>query len=132
MTPEEYAYDYLIGNCKTRYPSDLAAQVIFIRSARDDEHRKWIVQEILTQRAKWLDYLTKQQRKWQSKVSSRPHKCRNHDSWAMRESTVRCDLSSYTDFLPYAHAEQLKHGWKPGDFGSYPRKPKKGEHVLHT
>ncbi len=49
-----------------------------------------VLSYVLRERKAWKAYLARTQRQWQSKVSRRPQRGRNHDSWSTREEYVRC------------------------------------------
>lgn len=93
MTVDQEAVRHVALSSSTRYPRDLAIQAMLIRSARSPEERRSIVRMILDARAEWLDWLTRTQRDWQTKVSRRPLRQRHHDSGAIREQSVRCAIA---------------------------------------
>lgn len=88
LTPYDYeAIRRIASSCSTRHPTDLAAQALLIRSARNDREREVIIAEILHHRRNWLKYLTVSQRRWQQDTR-KPSKARHHDSIAIREKYV--------------------------------------------
>jgi hypothetical protein len=115
----DVAYQHLVSSCRTRFPIDLAKQSILLRSAKNTDKYESVRRMILDARSEWVDYLSRSQRGWQSKVSNKPWKGNHHDSWAMREGYVRCH-GSYTDYIKYAHEKQLEHGWQTAKVGKYP------------
>ena len=65
---------------------------------------------------------TEWQREWGSKVSKRPSRGNHHDSWATRESYVRCS-GRYPDYIEYAHGVLADHpNWESGKYGGLKRK----------
>jgi hypothetical protein len=82
---------FLLIVAGTRYPADLARQVIALRGATDAE-RPIVLRMILDARADWLAWLTRTQRHWQAAVSRRPSRGRHHDSWTLRESYMRQEV----------------------------------------
>lgn len=93
MTVDQEAVRHIALSSKTRYPRDLAIQAMLIRSARSPEERRGVIRAILDARAEWLDWLTRTQRDWQTKVSHRPLRQRHHDSLAIREQYLRCAVA---------------------------------------
>lgn len=106
---EEYMYRELAQRCRTTHYRDRVQQVILLRAARSEIERIRIRRMILQARASWKTYETIQQRKWQSKVARTPIHGRHHDSWATRESYVRCH-GDYSDYMPYSNAIRSKAG----------------------
>lgn len=75
-----------IGGTSTR--GDNLRNVLMIRGARNEEERHQIIEAVLRRRAQHRLWITLTQREWQAKVSRRPSRGRNHDSWAIREGYV--------------------------------------------
>ena len=91
MTADElYIYRENAQRCCTKMYRDRIMQVILIRSAQTPEDRQLVMRAILDARARWLDWVTTTQRKWQASISRRPARGRHHDSWDIREKYVRC------------------------------------------
>jgi len=104
---ENYGVRLLASQKRTRYPSDLAVQAMMIRSARSEEEKKEIMRIIIEERSEWVNWLSHVQRNWQTKCSRRVVRNNHHDSWAIRESAVRCS-GTYSDFMPYS--KPIWHG----------------------
>lgn len=85
MTPEarERALDLMAGHSLTRAPVDNAKAVLLLQL--DPE----LLPFVLERRARWLEWLTLTQRKWQ-RETRRPARARHHDSIEIRERYVRC------------------------------------------
>ena len=65
---------------------------------------------------------TEWQREWGTKVSKRPSRGNHHDSWATRESYVRCS-GRYTDYIEYAQGALADHpNWEYGPYNRWQRK----------
>lgn len=65
---------------------------------------------------------TEWQREWGTKVSKRPGRGNHHDSWATRESYVRCS-GRYPDYIEYAHGVLADHpNWESGPYNRWQRK----------
>lgn len=86
---EKAAIQHIAASSCTRNPRDLAVQAMLIRSARTRTERMYIQAAIMYHREGWLNWLTKTQRDWQTKVSRRPSRARHHDSIQIRERYVR-------------------------------------------
>lgn len=85
--------------CTTAY-RDRVQQSLFLRTARDDEERAYLLRLLVDARAAWKARETVNQRRWQSNVSRRPARGRHHDSWAIREQYVRG--GTWGDYLAVA------------------------------
>lgn len=88
LEPEDCALVHAASSCGTRYPRDLALQVLLIRGARN---RDSAIRAVLHARADWLRWLTVTQRQWQA-GTRRPSRARHHDSIGIREKYVRAGV----------------------------------------
>lgn len=107
--------------------SDRKALAIALEGAKalGDEAYDYALQLAVSTRKEILQRDTEWQREWGSKVSNRPGRGNHHDSWAMRESYVRCH-GSYSDYLAYAHEALTRHpDWETGKATNLPRFPRR-------
>lgn len=98
---QNYAIRLMASQKRTTHVVDRAAQVMMIRSARNEDERNFIIRTILDERAEWKRYLQRQQRAWQSRCSRRVVRNNHHDSWAAREGYVRCS-DERRDYYAYS------------------------------
>lgn len=66
---------------------------------------------------------TEWQREWGMKVSRRPHRGNHYDSWAARETYVRCSNKHPSDFQSHANTVLDSHPqWERSEYGHLRRK----------
>jgi len=102
------AFRMLLSSC-TEHPTDRQRALIAFQATQTPHEMALVKTAYLAKRYEWLNWLTVGQRKWQSTVSKNPAKGNHHDSWALREQYVRCNRTSYRDFLDYAHKVREAH-----------------------
>lgn len=78
----QYTLPQMVG--ATSSPVDNKRNVLVLRALQGEE-RAYALRFILMRRRQHLIWLTKVQAEWRTKVSRRPQRNRNHDSWDIRE-----------------------------------------------
>jgi len=78
--------DLATGNTLT--PND-PRTIVVLRSARTPQEKEAVTRLVLDKRRKYKEWVTIEQRHWQSKVSRRPQRGNHHDSWSIREKYIR-------------------------------------------
>jgi|11BtaG_2_1085332.scaffolds.fasta_scaffold07401_5 hypothetical protein len=95
------------------YAKQLVAALAGAKALGSDAHA-YGVELALACRKATLKRDTLWQRKWGTRVSSRPGRGNHHDSWATREAYVRCS-GSHRDYLEYAQTRLAEHpNWQFG------------------
>jgi len=93
----ERAFDLLLSSC-TEHRTDRQRALIAFQACNTPSEIEYVKEIYLSRRFAWIDKLSVWQRKWQSKVSKNPWKGNHYDSWATRESYIRCH-GDYHDYL---------------------------------
>jgi hypothetical protein len=88
MTPaRKEAFKRLLDS-QTHWQVDRQRSLIALQASRESE-RSEVMDMIRERRTLWLNYLSCQQRKWQSHTKN-VNKAIHHDSISIREKYVRC------------------------------------------
>lgn len=92
------------------HPTDNRRNVLAIRLGRELGCVEDVLAIIKAKRRRSLTQAIIWQRRWATRISRRPQRSRNHDSWAIREHYVRADAIDYAHHLGYGHAVRAEHG----------------------